>query len=68
MRAWKWRVKGSPAGWWSHTQYLGWLAEDEPQAKVMRFDRMSKSWAFGGSAFRQALVEEEVLADSKSAA
>lgn len=52
-------LRDAPAGWRGYARYLEWLAEDEPRAKAMLFDRMSKGWALGSSGFRQALLDDE---------
>jgi len=46
-------------------EYLAWLAENEAARKQLKFESMSKGWALGGKAFRQALVKEhrEKMAD-----
>jgi putative transposase len=46
------------AGRRKYTQYLAWLAENEPAQKQLKFESMSKDWALGGEAFRIALVKD----------
>jgi REP element-mobilizing transposase RayT len=46
------------AGRRKYTKYLAWLSENEPAQKQLKFESMSKDWALGGTAFRQALVKE----------
>jgi hypothetical protein len=46
------------AGRRKYAQYLAWLSENEPAQKQLKFESMSKGWALGGVAFRQALVKE----------
>ena len=48
----------SPAGHRKYAEYLGWLAEDEPEQKRQQFDRMSRGWAFGTAGFTRSLIEE----------
>jgi len=46
------------AGRRKYGAYLGWLAENKEARKQMKFERMSKGWALGGQAFRQALAKD----------
>lgn len=51
-------LKDTPAGRRSYQHYLAWLAEDEPARKALGFEKMSRGWAHGTKAFKQALREE----------
>jgi REP element-mobilizing transposase RayT len=45
-----------------YSDYLGWLADDEPARKALMFDRMSRGWIVGTKDFRQAMVKEHAQA------
>lgn len=47
-----------PAGHRKYSEYLGWLAEDKPEQKRQRFDRMSRGWALGSADFGRELIAE----------
>jgi putative transposase len=49
----------SPADRRKYSEYLGWLAENEPEQKRLRFDRMSRGWALGSADFARSLIEED---------
>lgn len=51
-------LKDTPAGRRSYEEYLGWLAENEPAQKQLRFSEMCRGWAMGGKAFKKSLVDE----------
>ena len=55
-------LRDTPAGRSRYAAYLAWLSEDEPGRKALHFDRMSKGWAIGSTAFKQALVAEHQVA------
>ncbi len=46
------------AGHKKYLQYLDWLAEDDPEQKRQRFDRMCRGWAIGTNEFARALMAE----------
>lgn len=46
------------AGHHKYVEYLDWLAEDEPEQKRQRFDRMSRGWALGTAGFARSLMQE----------
>ena len=48
----------TPAGRQKYAEYLAWLAENAPEQKRLRFDRMSKGWLLGTREFKAGLVEE----------
>jgi hypothetical protein len=48
----------TPAGRRKYADYLAWLAENVPEQKRLRFDRMSKGWVPGTKEFNAELVEE----------
>lgn len=48
----------SKSGWRRYREYLAWLATDEPAQKQLAFERMSRSWAIGTTAFKKSLVSE----------
>lgn len=52
-------LKDTAAGRKRYLAYLGWLAEDEPARKALRFERMSKGWAIGAAGFRAELLKEQ---------
>lgn len=47
------------AGRTRYLKYLGWLAEDEPARKAMRFEQMSKGWVIGTAGFKKDLIKEQ---------
>ena len=49
----------SPEGRKRYLAYLGWLAQDEPARRALRFERMSKGWAIGAAPFRAELIQEQ---------
>ena len=51
-------LKDTAVGRRKYTEYLGWLAENEPAQKQLKFESMSRGWVLGGQAFKQALVKE----------
>jgi hypothetical protein len=46
------------AGRRKYLEYLGWLAEDEPARKTLRFEQMSKGWVIGTKAFTKEIIRE----------
>ena len=46
------------AGRRKYAEYLSWLSENKPAQKQLKFESMSRGWALGGKAFKQALVKE----------
>ena len=48
----------TPVGRRKYGEYLEWLAMNEPAQKQLKFESMSRGWALGGKAFKQALVNE----------
>ena len=52
------QLADKPAGRRKYAEYLGWLAENEPEQKRQRFDRMSRGWAIGTAEFAQSLIAE----------
>ena len=43
-------LRDTPAGRGKYKVYLGWLNENEPARKALRFERMSKGWVIGSAA------------------
>lgn len=41
-----------------YRHYLSWLAEDKPEQKRLRFDRMCRGWAVGTPEFARRLITE----------
>lgn len=41
-----------------YTDYLAWLAEDEPEMKRQQFDRMAKGWLIGTREFGKDMIQE----------
>ena len=48
----------TPAGRRKFAEYLACLAENAPEQKRLRFDRMSKGWVLGTKEFKMELVDE----------
>lgn len=48
----------SAEGHRKYAEYLSWLAEDEPEQKRQKFDRMSRGWAVGTADFTRSVIEE----------
>jgi len=48
----------TPKGRRSYRDYLGWLAEEEPERKRMGFESMSRGWAKGSKEFKKAVVDD----------
>jgi hypothetical protein len=42
-----------------YIEYLGWLAENEPEKQRQQFDRMSRGWIIGTKEFGQAMLLEQ---------
>ena len=53
------KLRDATGGRRKYSEYLEWLAADEPRQKAMLFDRMSKGWAVGTKEFKTALLEDE---------
>ena len=51
-------LKDSSTGRRQYLAYLGWLAEDEPARKALKFDRMSRGWVLGSKSFKADLLKE----------
>ena len=51
-------LRDATAGHRKYVEYLDWLAEDEPEQKRQRFDRMSRGWALGTADFARSLMKE----------
>ena len=51
-------LSDTPQGRRAYVDYLGWLAENEPEQRKLCFERMSKGWAVGTAEFRAGLVTE----------
>lgn len=51
-------LKDGPTGRRKYLEYLERLSADEPRQKSLLFDRMSKGWAHGNQAFKNALIED----------
>ena len=52
------RLGDTTAGRRKYLEYLGWLAEDEPAKKRLRFEEMSKGWVIGTKAFAKEMIRE----------
>jgi putative transposase len=48
----------TPKGRSLYRDYLGWLAEEEPERKRLGFEKMSRGWAIGTKAFKKAVSED----------
>lgn len=51
-------LKDTVDGRRSYRDYLGWLAAEEPEQKRLGFERMTRGWAQGTKAFRQAVLDQ----------
>jgi hypothetical protein len=55
------------SGWKRYVDYLGWQAEEGPAGKNRAYASLSRGWAIGSDAFKQALLKDEaVLADARA--
>ncbi len=52
----------SPSGWRAYADYLAWQAEAGPAGKSKAYVSMSKGWALGGKGFKQALLQDQIVA------
>jgi hypothetical protein len=53
------------AGWKRYLEYLAWQAAEGPAGKNRAYASLSRGWAIGSDAFKQALLKDEaVLADA----
>lgn len=55
----------TPNGRNLYVQYLGWLAEDQPAQKSLRFEAMSRGWVIGSREFQKELMKEHKMAEAR---
>jgi len=51
-------LRDTSAGWSGYEQYLSWLAGNPHEQKRLEFASMSRGWALGTKAFKQAVMQE----------
>jgi len=51
-------LKDTPSGRKKYCEYLGWLAEDDPAQKQLKYDVMCRGWITGARDFVEAVTKE----------
>ena len=55
------RLGDDAQGWQAYAQYLAWQATEGPAGKTPAYVRLSRGWALGGAAFKEALVQDHLV-------